>query len=104
MDEDQKNIPEPANLRFLRRLVTVLTAVMIGGVLSIVLLLVMKLNEKPALPALPASLELPEGAEASAVTYGQGWIAVIDRGTRVLLFSPDGRYLGETAITPGAAE
>ncbi len=92
---------EPANLRFLRRLVTVLTAVMILGVSAIVLLLATKIGQAPATPALPESLRLPEGAEASAVTYGRGWIAVVDRGERVLLYAPDGRFLGETALLAG---
>ncbi|MCV6597710.1 MAG: DUF6476 family protein [Mangrovicoccus sp.] len=100
MDEDHATQAEPANLRFLRVLVTILTAVMIGGVATIVLLLVMKLNERPALPALPAALSLPEGAEASAVTYGPGYIAVLDRGARVLLYTPEGDYLGQTEILP----
>jgi len=102
MDEDHSAQAEPANLRFLRVLVTVLTGVMIAGVATIVLLLVMKLNERPALPALPAGLSLPEGAEASAVTYGNGWIAIVDRGSRVLLYTPEGDYLGETPLLPAA--
>lgn len=99
MDEDQSQVPEPANLRFLRLLVTVLTGVMILGVVTIIVLLVMKLGQRPALQALPEALVLPEDAEASAVTYGPGWIAVVDRGARVLLYAPDGRYLGATEIS-----
>ncbi|MEM1361952.1 MAG: DUF6476 family protein [Pseudomonadota bacterium] len=102
MDEDQSQVPEPANLRFLRLLVTVLTAVMILGVVTIIVLLVMKLGQRPAIPALPEALVLPRGAEASAVTYGPGWIAVVDRGARVLIYTPDGQFLGTTEITSPA--
>ncbi|MEM8958831.1 MAG: DUF6476 family protein [Pseudomonadota bacterium] len=100
MTEDQLPEGEPANLRFLRWLVTVLTAVMIIGVSTIVLLLVMKLGQTPALPALPDALKLPEGAEASAVTFGPGWIAVVDRGERVLLYASDGTYRGAAEFLP----
>ena len=44
----EQEIEEPAQLRFLRRLVTVLTAVMIGGVVLIIALLVIRLNDKPS--------------------------------------------------------
>ncbi|MGR3628703.1 MAG: DUF6476 family protein, partial [Sulfitobacter sp.] len=37
---DTDNPDEPANLRFLRRMVTVLTVVMIGGVLVLIFVLV----------------------------------------------------------------
>ncbi|MEO1365431.1 MAG: DUF6476 family protein, partial [Pseudomonadota bacterium] len=37
--DDIETPPEPANLRFLRRLVTVLTAIMICGVVTVVGLL-----------------------------------------------------------------
>lgn len=100
MTEDQLPEREPANLRFLRRLVTALTAVMIIGVSTIVLLLVMKLGQTPALPVLPEALDLPDGAEASAVTFGPGWIAVVDRGERVLLYAPDGTYRGAAEFVP----
>lgn len=100
MDDNHISEREPANLRFLRVLVTTLTAVMIGGVATIVLLLVMKLGQTPVQPALPPELQLPAGAEASAVTYGSGWIAIVDRGARVLLYANDGTYLGETALLP----
>ena len=100
MTEDQLPEGEPVNLRFLRRLVTLLTAVMIIGVSTIVLLLVMKLGQTPAQPALPEALELPEGAEASAITFGPGWIAIVDRGERVLLYDPDGTYRGTAEVIP----
>ncbi len=45
---------EPANLRFLRRLVTVLTATMIGGLLVIIALIVIRFSDRA--PDLPDSI------------------------------------------------
>lgn len=71
--------PEPRNLRTLRRLVTLLTATMILGVITIVGLLVIRLaafSPNPP-PTLPAAVVLPVGETARAVTFGIGWIAVV---------------------------
>ena len=75
---------EPANLRFLRRLVTVLTVVMIGGVLVVIALLVTRLNA-PA-PVLPETLILPEGAQAQAVTQGSDWVGVVTDRDQFLVY------------------
>ena len=80
----EQEIEEPAQLRFLRRLVTLLTAVMIGGVLLIITLLVIRLNDKPAL--LPELLVLPEGIEAKAVTMGESWYAVVTANDEILIY------------------
>jgi len=72
---------EPANLRWLRRLVTTLTVVLILGVIAIVALLVIRLDAAgpgPAL-ALPAEIALPDGETATALTRGTGWIAIVTR-------------------------
>src|SRR6056297_540528 len=77
----------PATLKFLARLVTVLTATMIVGVLVIVGLLVTRLqrDETPA-PALPAEITLPGGATARAVTWGGDWYAVVTGDDRILIY------------------
>lgn len=80
----EQEIEEPAQLRFLRRLVTVLTAVMIGGVLLIITLLVIRLNDKPAL--LPELVVLPEGIEAKAVTMGESWYAIVTQSDEILIY------------------
>lgn len=82
--------PEPANLRFLRRLVTVLTAVMIGGVIAVVALLVTRLPG--AAVTVPGALALPADATALAVTQTPtGWL-VTTTDDRLLLFAPDGTF------------
>ncbi len=76
--------PEPPNLRFLRRLVTVLTVVMIGGVIVITALLVMRFSGSA--PALPETLALPDGTRAAAFTQGRDWFAVVTTDDRILIY------------------
>jgi hypothetical protein len=91
---DERDIPEAEarNLRFLRRLVTALTATMILGVLAIVVLLVIRL-QAPSGPYLPPSIVLPEGVRATAYTQGTGWIAVVTDTQEILIFETDGHTL-----------
>jgi hypothetical protein len=76
----------PPDLRFLKRLVTTLTVVMIGGVLTIVALLVIRLQTPPPDLSLPEVIELPDGARAVAFTQGAGWYAVVTEGDEILIF------------------
>jgi hypothetical protein len=92
MDEDGLPETEARNLRFLRRLVTVLTATMILGVLAIVILLVIRL-QAPSGPFVPDAIALPEGARATAYTQGTGWIAIVTSDDEILIYDPDGHRL-----------
>ena len=78
----------PATLKFLARLVTVLTATMIVGVLVIVALLVIRFSgdERRQPLSLPDSIALPEGARAEAVTFGDDWLAVVTGDDRILIY------------------
>ncbi|RXV63961.1 hypothetical protein C6W92_08880 [Roseovarius sp. A46] len=79
----------PATLKFLARLVTVLTATMILGLLVIVGLLVTRFwsePERPALPPLPEAITLPEGARTTAFTQGEDWYAVVTDDGRILIY------------------
>jgi hypothetical protein len=81
--------PEPQNLKFLRRLVTVLTATMIAGIATIVVLMFIRLTaETPAqtAPDLPDRITLPDGQTATAVTAGAGWYAVVTDKQEILVF------------------
>lgn len=66
---------------------TTLTVVMIGGLVLIVSLLVIRLSADG--PGLPAEITLPDGAEAQAVTFGSGWVAVVTTDDRILILDPD---------------
>lgn len=89
---------EPANLKFLRLLVTSLTAIMIVGVLVVIALLVTRLRDTG--PQLPAEITLPYGARATAFTQGQGWYAVVTDDNRLLVFNrTSGALVQELAIT-----
>ncbi len=97
----EQEIEEPAQLRFLRRLVTVLTAVMIGGVVLIIALLVIRLNDKPSV--LPENMVLPAGVEAKAVTLGESWYAIVTQTDEILIFDRlSGKLRQRVQINPAA--
>ncbi len=92
MDDAQIPEAEARNLRFLRRLVTVLTATMILGVAAIVILLVIRL-QTPSAPFVPDAIVLPAGVTATAYTQGTGWIAIVTSDDEILIYDPDGHRL-----------
>ncbi len=98
MSDTPENGPEPPNLRFLRRLVTTLTVVMIAGVITIVALLVIRLTDTPAALALPDTLTLPDGATATAVTLTGSRLLVVTDDNRLLVYDADGTLRQEVAI------
>ena len=81
---------------------TLLTLSMIAGVITVVVLLVTRLPQALAVsgPNLPEGFALPEGAEAEAVTFGQGWVAVVTKDKRILIFGPDGTLRQEVRLDP----
>jgi hypothetical protein len=83
MDETPEPV-EPANLRFLRLLVTGLTGIMIVGLVVVVALIVIRLNDDG--PTMPDQITLPEGVSASALTIGEGWWAVVTDDNRILIY------------------
>ena len=89
---------EPANLRFLRRMVTVLTVIMIGGVVTVVLLLVIRLNEAPAPLPLPQQITLPDGATATAFTVGSDWFGVVTEDDEILIYDQATGALRQTIV------
>ncbi len=79
---------EPANLKFLRKLVTVLTGTMIVGVVVIIGLIVMRITNPPASVPLPASITLPDGTRATAFTRGSNWYAIVTDQDEILIYDP----------------
>ena len=97
----------PLSLRLLRALVMVLMVVMIFGVITVVWLLVTRmpggqgsLTDGSLPPVLPASLTLPAGARALAVTFGAGWIAVVTDQNHILIFDGAGALRQDVPILP----
>jgi len=86
----------PPGLRFLRQLVTVLTVVMIIGVVLIVALLVIRLN-RPAL-AIPDQITLPAGTVAVSYTQTQDWFAVVTDENKILIFDLNGQLTQEVDV------
>lgn len=91
----------PPSLRFLRALVIVLMISMIGGVLALVWVVVTRLpaamDATP--PALPPAIALPEGESPAALTFGQGWVAVVTEGDKLLIYGTDGTLWQQVTIT-----
>ena len=90
----------PPSLRFLKGLVITLMITMIVGVITVVGLLVTRMPDGSSPPpVLPATLTLPDGLTAEAVTLGKGWIAVVTSDQQILIFGPDGTVLQRLQIT-----
>ena len=100
-DETSLSDQDARTLRFLKLLVTVLAATMIAGVLTIVILLVIRL-QAPDAPALPDTVTLPEGARALAFTQGPGWYAIVTEDNRILIYGAEtGDLRQEITMEPG---
>ena len=86
----------PPGLRFLRQLVTVLTVVMIVGVVLIAALLVIRLNQ-PTL-AISDQIILPAGTIAVSYTQTQNWFAVVTDENKILIFDLNGQLTQEVDV------
>lgn len=72
---------------------------MIGGVITVVGLLVTRLPMAGATaPTVPTELALPAGTTAQAVTFGAGWTAIVTTDNRILIFGADGKMRQEIPI------
>ncbi|WP_055082450.1 DUF6476 family protein [Jannaschia donghaensis] len=80
----------PPDLRFLKTLVTMLTGVMIVGLITVVVLLVTRLPG--AAVTLPDRLQVPNGTSIVAVTQAPSYWIATTTDDRVLIFAPDGTF------------
>lgn len=92
----------PPSLRLLKWLVVLLTLTMIGGVITVVGLLVTRMPQTLAAstPALPEGLQLPKGTRPAAVTFGTGWTAIVTTDDRILIYGKTGSLRQEMRIVP----
>lgn len=64
---------------------------MILAVITVVAVIVTRMPQSISrAPTLPDSITLPAGAQAQAVTFGTGWIAVVTQDSRILVYSSAG--------------
>jgi hypothetical protein len=100
MAHDPDRSGEPANLRFLRILVTILTASMIAGLVTIIVLIVIRVPNVVRTVAdpvpLPDAITLPDGSEARAFTMGSDWYAVVTADGEILIFDRESGALRQT--------
>jgi hypothetical protein len=93
--EDGDEAQLPRDLRFLKGLVTVLTAVMIGGVIAIVTLLVIRLNADPPAPVVvdPGLFPLPDGVTATGISIVDGRTVIVGGDGVIRVYDSDSRAL-----------
>ena len=95
MDKDDQppnaNIQLPRNLRFLQRLVTLLTVSMILGILTIAALLAFKLRSENI--NFPQTLTLPNGTKPIAFTQTKDWYSITTEENEILIYKNDGTLI-----------
>lgn len=92
MDEAPLTGPDAGLVRYLKWLVTTLTVTMIVGLVVLIAVVVMRLNETPG-QSFPDQIALPDGATATAITRGSDWIAVVTDDDRILIYDTTGQTL-----------
>lgn len=103
---DQPPTQDEKALRLLRRLVTVLTAVMIIGIVTITVLLAIRLNQPVAQTTpdpIPETLALPEDTEILFSRRMAGNITVVTEDMTLIVLNPEGTEV-LYIITPEMAE
>lgn len=89
---DAPDVALPPSLRLLKWLVILLTLTMIGGVITVVAMIVTRMPQAftGSVPKMPEELQLPKGTTPAAVTFGSGWTAVVTTDDRILVFDGNG--------------
>lgn len=86
MDDNPQMQPvDPAMVRYLRVLVTVMSVTMIIGFIVIVALFVTRFTRGSDI-SLPDTITLPAGVEAVAFTQGRDWYAVVSDSDDILIY------------------
>ena len=93
MEPSPQSALSPAHLVFLRRLVTVLTATMIAGMVIIIALFVIRFSPEDGKRTtttditLPDRIVLPQNTSAIAFTQGPDWYAVVTSDNQILIIN-----------------
>ena len=100
MDKDDQppnaDFQLPRNLRFLQRLVTLLTVSMIAGILIIAALLAFKLRSENI--NCPQTLTLPDGTKPIAFTQPKDWYSIITETNEILIYKNDGTMIKSITV------
>ena len=100
MDKDDQppnaDFQLPQNLRFLQRLVTLLTVSMIAGILIIAALLAFKLRSENI--NFPQTLTLPDGTKPIAFTQTKDWYSIITEANEILVYKNDGTLIRSITV------
>ena len=100
MDKDDQppnaDFQLPRNLRFLQRLVTLLTVSMIVGILTIAALLAFKLRSENI--NFPQTLTLPDGTKPIAFTQTKDWYSIITEANEILIYKNDGTLIRSITV------
>ena len=87
-------VPEPTNLQFLRKLVTILTATMILGMVAIFTLLVIRLQ--PTSNIFPNVVALPETTNILSISRTPNELIVTTNDKFIYILSIDGTKILQT--------
>jgi hypothetical protein len=91
--EPENKVP---HLDYLRRLVTLLSATMIGGMIILIILFVIRFQQD--ILNVPPEITLPSGVTPIAFTQTRDWYAVVTQENKILLFTPKGKLFQTVEI------
>lgn len=74
--------------------------VMIAGFIVLIAFLVTRFPTGSDPLPFPDSIALPENATATAITRGDGWVAVVTDDQRILVYGDDGALRQTVEIAP----
>ena len=75
-----------------------MAVVMIAAFVAVLAVALRLLLAGPAIPLLPASIALPDGASAVEFTQGPGWFAVVTDDNRILIYDRETAGLRQTVV------
>ena len=92
--EPENKVP---HLDYLRRLVTLLSATMICGMVILIILFVIRFQQDKL--SVPPEIRLPSGVTPIAYTQTRDWYAVVTQENKILLFTAKGKLFQTVEIT-----